>query len=364
MSLPSPDPTPRKRLEAPTPALAATTEAHLTLPSAPGDCRDTRDTQRYHEIINSILHRDARPNDIRDSLMTTLKNEADRDIILPKLVEDGLPYSLKAEHRRPFADAVLTCVESEGQLAWDAVVSIVESSISLKDTQLYEHLGQEFCKYAVPPLSIFDSAQAFAKLLCLNVSRSPEIAAWVEFFKVQGTSESFQTMHQEVWKRIQRGEHSSYDHLVAVLCTTNNEHALAIMHTSLKKILRDTQPPSKPRPTTPKDLFAASCRALPLSAILVMVSSGPQNVMSLTTLALSGIFAITELLLKQVQPHQSSKPNITNSNLGAFKTFVENVHRNFSTLENPSPSACRIKELLTHNIECLRAIKKLPSEPM
>lgn len=364
MSLPSPDLTPRKRLEAPTPALAPTTEAHLTLPSAPGDCRDTRDTQRYHEIINSILHRDARPNDIRDSLMTTLKNEADRDIILPKLVEDGLPYSLKAEHRRPFADAVLTCVESEGQLAWDAVVSIVESSISLKDTQLYEYLGQEFCKRAVPHLSNFDSAQVFAKLLCVNVSRSPEIAVWVEFFKTQGTSESFQTMHQELWKRIHRGEHSSYDHLVSALCTTNDEYALAIIHTSLNKILQDTRPPPKPKETTLKDLFAASCRALPLSAILVMISSGPQNVMSLTTLALSGIFAMTELLFKQVLPHHSSTPTVTNSNLGAFKTFVENVQRKFSTLENPSPSACRIKKLLSHNIEYIRAIKKLPSEPM
>ena len=360
MQLPSHDLTPRERLENPPPQQAITSGTGLTLP--PPSPEDTRDTQRFHDIMSSVLHQRPRPDDVKEALSATLRNDADRKIILSMLCENGLPYSLDAKHRRPFVDAILPHVETAGDLGWDAIVSVVESALSLKDFKLYEYLGDEFRKREVPALSVFNSAMIFNNLLCHNVAQYPEVATWVEFFKAQGTPHSFQTIHTELWRRIHRRELSSHDHLVSALCTTNNEHALDIMHASLNEILQDIRPTPKPSEATPNNLLVASCRALPLSAILVMFSVGPQHVISLTTLTISGILGITQLLLKRNLPPQTSTPPAHPSKVGAYDTFIERVYEKFCSVDDLSPRARDIKEFLDHNIENLRTIKQAPAQ--
>lgn len=88
--------------------------------------------------------------------------------------------------------------------------------------------------------------------------------------------------------------------------------------------------------------------------MFVIFTAGPQHVFSLTTLTLSAILATTELLLTRKAPQRSSKPPLHGSQLSAFEAFAERVHEKLSAIENLSPQADRIKQLLDQNFENLR----------
>lgn len=116
----------------------------------------------------------------------------------------------------------------------------IASVTAKKYPKLYRALGEHCITKKIPDECLCFMTGAFLEYSTHNAKNDPTIAPWVTCFSAVQTPIVYEAMIDELLEQIQKGRLSSYDHIVSVLCATEEKLA--------KDYLRNfVSPPELPR---------------------------------------------------------------------------------------------------------------------
>jgi len=322
----------------------------------------TESASKFQDFIDSILLIAASKgvSETRDAIMAALAEDSERESIFAFLTFRGFPTNLKPEHRIILVEAVLPFLESDKDFSWEVLSQALKICVTEKDLSLYSFLGREFNKRDVPDAQLWHSALAYSDFSCINIKSDPAFNDWLSLFKSRGSKDAFYIMSRELEHRLERGELSSYDHLVAALCTPSNINAMQMLeefvvnHVVTKLIPITSQQPKQESVTANNDSntvnlaqkrlnfigdgLRSSARSVPIAAIMTMLSAGPEYALSGYTLLLSTALGFAQVLIKdqlrrpKLAASANNKPDLKaaqttqNKSSGyAYTAFAERV---------------------------------------
>lgn len=326
--------------------------------------------RHFHTKLRSILDRatTSQLTELTETLARLLENDSDREQIWLFLAGRWDLGEASTDIHKVVVDAALRFTQhnSEG-LVWDVLAAAVEYSEASKDTELYRYLGEQFCKLSVPPWLTCYSADVFSTLACVNVDRERSVQPWVTFFSSQGTDEAFAALGRELVSRLESGHLSCYDHLIKTLSSETNTAAHPILSGILFKCPSNIQPtPAKPfeinvkmmRKQILQDGIRFGVRTLPLTAIITMVSIGPEYALSSYSICSAAFLGLTAAFVKEVreqlmllrlarkaaqpQPSRFSSEKVKH----AYQTFAERAYDLLSEVQTPNEHVRELRAFL------------------
>lgn len=160
------------------------------------------------------------------SLLEGLTSAQTRAIAWGHLSNNGLQTIQTQSQRHALMVGLLPYVTQDGDACWPGFVAAAVSAAQAADNQLYQLLGECALKQGFSNRAIFALGESFAALSTHNAARDGALKPWIELFSKRGNEQLYCALINEVLYRIERGELSSYDHILTVLCSSPSSEAI------------------------------------------------------------------------------------------------------------------------------------------
>lgn len=301
--------------EPPTTASDSTTEISAALPSI----RD-RFSKEVMPLISSIRDSERihpHSGEIRQ-LRALVESPELRAVIWEHIGSYGIPYNLSLTQRQALAVSMTPYVSTDREQSWNAILRITDRAVTSSDMLTYELVGKTVLGLPLPNAMIELFALSFVKYETHNASKVPALSPWIQLFSEKASADTCVILAENLIKRLHKGEVSSYDHILTVLCQTQNPVAVHTLRNS-------STPPmfNKKMAEPPVSLLAGLgvCEMvvmLPVAAIATYALGGFESVMSVYTPALAGTLAA----IRTLTTHRPALRALTLEDMASAQAFI------------------------------------------
>lgn len=297
-------------------------------------------------------------------LAKALESPQVRAVAWGHLANNGLQAIGTQPQRHALLAGLLPFLAQDAEACWPAVVAAAAGAARSQDMELYRRLGVSVLREELPRSVVADLAGPFASLSTHNAGGDRWLKPWVELFSTRGDSELFNGLVDEVLTRLERGDRSSYDHLLAVLCSAPSVEAVHALARGLSSVQVRPNSPSPDRSVghivavylkqtllmTPMSL---AMQLLHRDSVAVMLLSGA------FTAAMAGIIGtVFELKSSAVKALRRSQQEASSEQGAPFLYFAERVYEKLSKLQGSIPESQQLRQEMETHPSFARHIEK------
>jgi hypothetical protein len=288
-------------------------------------------------------------------LTRALESPQVRAIAWGHLENNGLQAIGTQPQRHALVAGLLPYLSQDVGACWPAFVAMAAGAARSQDMELYRLLGESAVRQELPGAVVADLAGPFATLSTHNAGADRWLKPWIEVFSNRGNSELFDSLVDELLNRLERGDRSSYDHLLAVLCSAPSAGAVRALARGLTSA--QVKPSDSSLDRSVGHVLAVYLKQTllmtPMSLAMQLFHRDSVAVMLLSgafTAAMAGIVGtIFELRSSAVKALRRSQQEASSEQGAPFLYFAERVYEKLSKLQGSIPESQQLlKEMETH----------------
>ena len=233
------------------------------------------------------------PNDPHAmSLRGLFQDPEHRETTWMYLATHGMPWNLTQGQQHALISILAPYIAEDTSCSWGGVFVLTDHSVRTDDMAMYKLLGDTVRSLEIPKDMLLMLGGCFLQCSTHNVSRQPAYTPWMELLLEKSDERMFHLASLELRERVLKGDLSTYDHILTLMCSAQSPNVSNILNSSIS-------PPSLPSklPEIPLRTFLMlgaheMMTTLPLSAGVSFLMNGVSGVFSLQTVV-SALFVST-----------------------------------------------------------------------
>lgn len=285
------------------------------------------------------------------NLAQFLESPQNRAVAWIHLASNGLSGSMTQPQSHALVAGLRPHIAEEPDACWLAFASVTASAVAGRDERLYQALGEIALNHSPPPQVVFLLGGSFACLITHNARQDESLKPWIELFSKRGDGPLYAGLMGEMRQRLERGELSSYDHLLTVMCNSRSQEAVQAIAAAVNPPEYFLQESPVVRPSAALALsvyLSQTVKLLPASAVISFLAYGAGEVFSVNTLTIAAMAGVIGSFLKfrtltsgvraALEEEKSFVTGVP------FLHFAERVYEKLSRLRDERPDLSEVLE--------------------
>ncbi len=327
-------------------------QAEIRSPDAArAQLKQVRVGQLFAEQLSPVLSRCkdfSLSQDVRipKSLEETLESPQVRAIAWGHLATNGLQSVQTKAERHALVAGLLSYLAQDGEDCWPAVALVTTEAARVHDRELYKLLGESALKQELSSAIVSGFIAPFAMLSTHNAAGEGWLKPWIEIFSRRGDGQLFNSLVDQVMSRVERGDRSSYDHLLAVLCSSPSADSIRALARGLMHPFAKANEAGS-TPTSFGEVLTVYCKQTilmaPMSFLLQLLHPESATVMligGIFTAAIAGVLATAlEIKMSAEKARRNFEKETAVAPEASYLYFAEKVYQKLSRLANSTPES-------------------------